>query len=63
MAAYIGDKLTEADAEKIAEFEARVDPNDGEAVALLGEMKAQLKKVSSPAPLPKSCRCMTYTVG
>jgi hypothetical protein len=45
MAAYVGDKITEADAARVAEFEARVDPNDREAVALLDEMKAQLKKV------------------
>ncbi|KIZ07316.1 hypothetical protein MNEG_0625 [Monoraphidium neglectum] len=45
MAAYVGDKITEADAARVAEFEARVDPNDREAVALLDEMKAQLKKL------------------
>jgi hypothetical protein len=45
MAAYVGDKISEADAQKVAEFEARVDPADRDAVALLDEMKGQLKKV------------------
>jgi len=45
MAAYIGDKITDEDAARIARFEGEVDPNDHEAGALLDEMKAQLKKV------------------
>ena len=45
MATYIGDKITDADVARVAEFEARMDPNDRDAAALLDEMKAQLKKV------------------
>ncbi|KAI8476562.1 MAG: hypothetical protein J3K34DRAFT_241572, partial [Monoraphidium minutum] len=45
MAAYVGDKVTDADAARLAEFEARADPNDREAAALLDEMRSQLKKL------------------
>jgi hypothetical protein len=45
MAAYVGDKVGDADAARLAEFEARLDPADAKGAALLEEMRAQLKKV------------------
>jgi hypothetical protein len=59
MAAYVGDKVGDADAARIADFEARLDPSDREGAALLEEMRAQLKKVRGPAAgaLVQGWRC------
>eukprot|EP00877_Chromochloris_zofingiensis_P011522 jgi/Chrzof1/6623/Cz19g03040.t1 len=45
MGTYIGNKLTQEDAEKLADFEKRANPNDKEQQALLDEMRQQLKKL------------------
>jgi hypothetical protein len=49
MAAYVGDKLTDADAARVAEFEARADPGDPQSAALLQEMRATLNKARRAA--------------
>ncbi|WIA39729.1 hypothetical protein OEZ86_005790 [Tetradesmus obliquus] len=45
MSGYIGSKLTDEDAQRVAEFERSADPNDREQQALLDEMRQQLKKL------------------
>eukprot|EP00878_Enallax_costatus_P017447 GHUV01018327.1.p1 GENE.GHUV01018327.1~~GHUV01018327.1.p1 ORF type:complete len:108 (+),score=38.66 GHUV01018327.1:457-780(+) len=45
MSGYIGEKITDEDAQKLADFERQADPNDKEQQALLEEMRHHLKKL------------------
>lgn len=44
MAAYVGDKVTDNDARRLEDFEARLAPGDAAGAALLEEMRTELAK-------------------